>query len=112
EVHADDARALASALTGYSSGGQFSCVVHDTQASGSARATRTALDQAYEDLDMSAGPRQDVSILVGSDAAGRRLGWSVAAFLVAHARTLHVHEVSFDGKAWHRGHASQDGWSR
>ena len=37
EDHAEDARALASALTGYSPGGQFTCVVQEPTERGSGR---------------------------------------------------------------------------
>ena len=111
DVHAADARALASALTGYSGGGQFSCVVHSNHASGSAGKVSTALTRAYGALDLAHGPRHHLRIAVPADAGGRRLGWSVAAFLVGHARSLHLHRVAFHGKAWKYGRASEKGWT-
>ncbi|HEU4567845.1 MAG TPA: hypothetical protein VFR99_07410 [Marmoricola sp.] len=114
EAHAEDARALASALTGYSPGGRFSCVVHaDTSHHGTAARVTRALHRAYGRLEVSrTGVRQDLRITVGRDTAGYRLGWSVAQFLVGQADRLRVTDVRFDGRHWSAGSASSDGWVR
>jgi hypothetical protein len=114
EAHAEDARALASALTGYSPGGRFSCVVHaDPNHHGTASRLTRALTRAYGGLAIHrTGVRQDLAVTVGRSPSGRRLGWSVAQFLVAQAGRLHVTEVSFDGKRWTAGSASSKGWVR
>lgn len=112
EQHAPDARALASALTGYSSGGAFTCVVPQTGGHGTSAAVESALTQDFGTLDVSrTGTRQDLAIGVGNGADGNRLGWSVAAYLVAHADTLKLSSIAFDGKVWRTGSASSHGWT-
>jgi hypothetical protein len=112
QAHADDARALASALTGYSAGGRFSCVVHDTNDPGTAAAVSRSITSAYGTLSVSRGPRQDVTVTVPSGDAGRRLGWSVAQYAVAQAKTLHVRAVAYDGRQWKIGRDSEKGWTK
>lgn len=112
EEHAPDARALASALTGYSPGGRFSCVVRTPETHGTAREVVATLEAAYGDLRTSRGPRQDVTVTVDERPAGNRTGWSIAQFLVGHADRLAVREVSFDGRTWRAGRASEKGWVR
>jgi len=113
EVHAADARALASALTGYSPGGTFTCVVDQPKSPGTAAAAEALLTKAYGALDIArTGSRQDFTVTVPADQDGNRRGWSVAAYLLAHADRLKITEVSFDGRTWHTGSASQKGWRR
>jgi hypothetical protein len=110
-VHAPDARALASALTGYSPGGTFTCVVRQPSGHGTAAAVSSALTKAYGDLDITrTGSRQDLTVTVTADQDGNRRGWSVAAFLLAHAPDVEVTAVSFDGRAWRTGKDSEKGW--
>jgi hypothetical protein len=111
EAHAPDARALASALTGYSAGGRFSCVVHDRDDRGTAAAVTRSLEGAYGDLAVARGSRQDVTVTVPAGAAGRRLGWSVAQYAVAHAKDLHIRAVEYDGLGWRVGRPSEKGWT-
>jgi hypothetical protein len=111
EAHAPDARALASALTGYSPGGTFTCVVGDPNGHGTASATTAALTKAYGDLDIArTGSRQDITVTVAAGQDGNRKGWSIAAYLLAHADGLEVTHVSFDGLAWNTGGDSEKGW--
>jgi hypothetical protein len=112
EPHAADARALASALTGYSRGGRFSCVVHASGGGGSYRTATGMLEKGFGPLEVAKRARQDFTVTVGDDAAGRRRGWAVAQFLTAHAATLRVTEVAFDGKRWRVGKDSEQGWTR
>ena len=113
EPHAPDARALASALTGYSTGGRFSCVVHDTTKTGTAAAVIESLRTGYGSrvIASSAG-RQDVVVTVAGGAAGSRMGWSMAQYLVGHANALDIRGLSFDHRAWHIGRASEKGWTK
>lgn len=113
EPHAPDARALASALTGYSPGGKFSCVVHDTEHTGTAAAVIESLRTGYGSrvLASSAG-RQNVVVTVASRQAGDRLGWSMAQYLVGHANALDIRSLSFDKRSWHIGRASEKGWTK
>ncbi|MGH3414778.1 MAG: hypothetical protein ACRDPH_17025 [Marmoricola sp.] len=110
EAHAPDARALASALTGYSTGGRFSCVVHDSGGHGSAAPVARALARAYGVMDTRPGHGRLVVRLPPGEG-GNRLGWSVAQFLVAHAKTLHLHRVQYAHKSWRIGSASEKGWT-
>ena len=111
EPHAADARALASALTGYSSGGRFTCVVHASDGKGTYSAATRTLEKGFGPLDVAKRARQDFTVTVGDDPAGRRRGWAVAQFLTAHAATLKVTEVGFDGKRWRVGKDSEQGWT-
>jgi hypothetical protein len=111
EPHAPDARALASALTGYSPGGTFTCVVRDPDGHGTATAASKSLTKAYGDVEVArTGSRQDLTVTVAAGQDGNRKGWSIAEYLLAHADTLKVTRVSFDGKTWHTGDDSEDGW--
>lgn len=112
EAHAADARALASALTGYSPGGRFTCVVHDNGRQGTAHAVESSLQTGYGATGAVQGPRQDVVVPVPAGAAGNRLGWSVAQYVVARARVLGVREVRFDERRWQVGRASEKGWTK
>ncbi|HET8562190.1 MAG TPA: hypothetical protein VFL69_16850 [Marmoricola sp.] len=114
EAHALDARALASALTGYSPGGRFSCVVHASTRHGAARAVEASLHRGYGPglAVHRTGVRQDLVVRVPRSDAGSRLGWSVAQYLVAQARRLHISEVHYAGRRWSAGDASSNGWVR
>lgn len=113
EAHAADARALASALTGYSPGGRFTCVVRSGNQRQTAAEVRRLLVKAYGDLDVTrTGARQDLRVGVGPGEPGRRLGWSLAQFVVAHGTVLHPQEVRFDGRSWRTGRPSELGWTR
>ena len=113
EAHALDARALASALTGYSPGGRFSCVVHASSRHGTARAVEASLRHGYgAGLAVHrTGVRQDLVVQLPRTAAGYRLGWSVAQYLVAQAGRLHIADVRFAGRHWSAGSSSK-GWVR
>jgi hypothetical protein len=109
-AHEADARVLASALTGYSDGGAFTCVVHASQARGSASAVETSLTDAFGDIEMTRGSRQDVVVGVTADLAGSRRGWAVAQYLVAWAKPLKIRSVSYDGRIWQVGRESEHNW--
>lgn len=112
EEHAPDARALASALTGYSSGGQFSCIVH--KASGDTRISRTIalLDDAYgSSVQITRiAEKREIFVTAPDEDGEGRIGWSVAQFLIAHAQTQNIKSVSYAGRTWTLGSKSEDGW--
>ena len=108
EEHAPDARALASALTGYSGGGQFTCVVRDADESGSADNIARDLEVAFG-VEASAGNGQ-VKVEVASGEDSQRLRWAMAAYAVAQADRLHITEVTTDGQRWQAGRSSEKGW--
>jgi hypothetical protein len=135
--HEDDARVLASALTG-NSRAAFWCVVDDDQ------------DQLSPDLDDSgltqraATVRDDLVRTFGEVALGgfapggvrdghmagsahyegraidvfvrpvsqenKRQGWAVASYLVAQADRLGIATVIFDDRVWRAGDPSDGGW--
>ena len=112
EAHAPDARALASALTGYSPGGAFTCVVDEPTGSGTAQEVSKSLDDAFGTTAVDrTGARQDLQIPVANGKLGNRLGWAIAQYLVAHAGPLKIQEVSFDGRTWRTGRNSEKGWT-
>ncbi len=109
--HAADARTLASVLTGYSPGGKFTCVVHQPTTRGSGTRVVALVKRAYGDIPIArTGTRQDVALTV-SGAAGERLAWSVAHFVVAHGVRLKQAQVSYDGQRWRTGRDSEKGWT-
>lgn len=140
EDHEADARALASALTGYSAGGRFSCVAYQSgdlrkqrvSANGltpRANAVRRNLIRAFGGLPFGGfapggistghqagsahydGRALDIFVRPVAEA-NRRKGWAVAQYLVAHSERLHVDHVIFDGKVWSSGMRSNQGWRR
>ena len=112
EDHAIDARALASVLTGYSAGGLFTCVVHETGERGKGDRVIRQVERAFGELGMErTGSRQDVALELADSDAGRRLGWAVSQFVVARGAGLHPERVSYSGKQWQTGRESEDGWT-
>ena len=136
EEHAEGARALASALTGWSPR-RFSCVVDDpdvaVQAPGAegltprAERVRSDLVSAFGPLPLGGFAPEGVTTghMPGSThyegravdvfvrpvtEENRRRGWAVAAYLVAHAERLALGNVIFDGHIWSSGGSADEGW--
>jgi hypothetical protein len=110
--HEIDARALASVLTGYSPGGLFTCVVHESSERGSGDRVVRQVKRAFGDVEIArTGSRQDVALTLPDSDAGRRLGWAVSQFVVAHGVKLRPERVSHDGKQWRAGRPSEKGWT-
>ena len=132
--HEEDARALASALTGYSPAA-FSCDLDggapsadeellDSGLTARADAVREDLLARYGDLDLGGfapggvttghiagsahyeGRAIDVILRPVNDANNVR-GWSVAHYLVGNAARLDIRTVIFDDRIWTAG---RDGW--
>jgi hypothetical protein len=136
EEHAEGARALASALTGWSPGG-FSCVVDEPEVSAQqptgtgltprAERVRAAVEEAFGDLPLGGfspdgvanghmegsthydGRAVDIFVRPVSQANNRR-GWAIAQYLVAHADRLGLQHVIFDDRIWSSGRRSESGW--
>lgn len=139
EEHAPDARALASALTGYSRA-KFTCVVRSSnltrlpkQREGRNGLTARA-DTVRRDLVRAFGPQalggfapggvssghmsgsahyegRAVDVFVRPiNAANKRKGWAMASYLVAQAKALDIDHVIFDKRIWTRGSRSEQGW--
>jgi hypothetical protein len=107
-TYENDARALASALTGFSPAA-FWC--HVPKPSGSpAPAARRAIG-VRRALAPAFGPT-GVSVAAGShvrvDVSSRPRGWAVASYLVTRARDLGITSVTYAGRAWEAG--SNAGW--
>jgi len=103
--HEPDARALASALTGYSPHA-FSCRFDDPEAgAGHPAALSKEASGLFGDLVQQPVVRgTSVTISVSSQTAG----WAVAHYVVAEAQRLGVRKVSFGGRTWSTG--SDDAW--
>lgn len=138
QQHATDARALASALTGNSPDGQFTCVVSGRPDSGSPDLDKAGLtDRASDvraDLEAAFGKQTlggfapggvDSGHMQGSahyegraidvfvrpvNAANRKRGWAIAYYLVAQADRLDIEHVIFDDRIWTTGSWSGRGW--
>lgn len=139
EDHADDARALASALAGHSRDGQFSCVVRhkdvdeesdrldETGLTGRAAEVRTDVEAAFGDLALGGfapggvdsghqegsahyeGRAIDIFLRPVNDDNNRR-GWAIAYYLVAQADRLEIEHVIYDDLIWSAGRRSEEGW--
>jgi hypothetical protein len=107
-VYESDARALASALTGFSPAA-FWCHVPDPSASAKpaarrAVAVRRALAPAFGPVGVSVATGSHVQV----DVATRPHGWAVASYLVTRAHALGITSVTYAGRAWDAG--SSSGW--
>ena len=136
--HEDDARVLASALTGETTGGRFWCVTRtdadeesddldDAGLTARAAVVREELGNVFGELSMGGfepggvteghmegsahydGRAVDVFVRPVNDA-NQRMGWAIAAYLVAQADRLKLRTVIFDGKIWTSGRRSEQGW--
>ncbi len=136
--HEEDARALASALTGETTGGAFTCEIRDDAEPASTRLNSRGLTRRADTVRKELlGVFGDVSLggfepggarsghMAGSahydgraidvfvrpvSPANKQRGWAIAAYLVAQAGRLDIQHVIFDGKIWTAGRASSDGW--
>lgn len=109
EDHAADARALASALTGYSKE-KFSCVVHASEDVGNRKSVLAELRRTFGAVQVADRARQDFAVPIGSSVVDQRRGWAIAQFLVGQARTQHIKSVAFAGLRWDQGKKSEQGW--
>jgi hypothetical protein len=136
EDHAEDGRALASALTGYSPR-RFSCVARPDEGTRQneraggltkrAAKVRDDIERAFGDqalggfapggvddghMEGSAhydGRAIDVFFRPIGETNNRR-GWALAHYLVAQADRLQIHHVIYDDRIWTSGVRSEQGW--
>ncbi|MBA2465524.1 MAG: hypothetical protein H0V42_11210, partial [Nocardioidaceae bacterium] len=133
EGHAADARALASALTGYSPG-RFTCVARPDEGSAqqeaasglTLRAEKVRADVVRAFGEQSLGGFAPGGVRDGHsegsahydgraldvffrpvDDDSRRLGWALAHYLLAHAERLQIGTVIFDAQIWTSGTRSE-----
>ena len=109
-AHAEEARALASALTGYSAA-KFSCVVHGPSSTTAVAATQTSpvrknLRRAFGPVPVT-GHGSTFTVRVADSVHG----WAVAHYLVAQAKQLDISRVDYDGHVWSVRRSDQ-GWRR
>jgi hypothetical protein len=103
-----DARALASALTGFSPAA-FSCHVAATTATPPPAARRAvtlrrALASAFGSTQVSVASGAHLDLA----AASPERGWALASYVVSHASVLGVSRVSYAGRSWTAG--NNRGW--
>lgn len=134
--HEDDARVLASALTGHTTAA-FTCTLssdsHTAEAMGDdgltdrARHVRDSLDATFGDLDIGGyepegidsghvegsahydGRALDVMFLPYDEPTVKIEGWALAHWTVAHADRLDVATVIYDDHIW-TARRSDEGW--
>jgi hypothetical protein len=135
--HEADARVLASALSGETTGGRFSCVIGETSdeesdaldeagLTGRAAVVREEIVNAFGELPL--GGFQPGGVTEGHmegsahyegravdifvrpvNADNVRRGWAIAQYLVAQADRLAIRTVIFDDRIWTAGRSGQ-GW--
>jgi hypothetical protein len=106
-VYERDARALASALTGYSPGAfwcHLSAADRAAPPTSRARNLRAALLPAFGPVAVNVVTGGHLTLPVSS----RPHGWAMASYLVAHARDLGIGSVRYRGREWSTG--SNRGW--
>jgi hypothetical protein len=134
--HEDEARILASALTGNSTAA-LRCVVRHSDVAAEevgesgltprARAVLADIRTSFGEVPVGGFDPDGVSNghIGGSahydgraidiffrpvDAENRRRGWALAHYLVARAKTLEVQTVIYDDRIWSAGMRSEAGW--
>lgn len=105
--HEDDARALASALRGYSPAA-FTCQVNPGNI-GSTKRAAADLQAAFGDIDVRTVGDDASYRLTGPAADIEARGWGVAHYLVGHAADLGITRISFDDQRWTADDSDQ-GW--
>jgi hypothetical protein len=105
--HEDYARALASALRGYSTAA-FSCSINPT-GGGLTAAVSTDILAAFGRIPISTSNTTIVLPLTGTAPDVEARGWGLAHYAVGNAARLQIASVSFDGQQWSAAE-SPDGW--
>jgi len=105
--HEDYARALASALRGYSTAA-FTCSINPT-GGGLTAAVSSDLLAAFGRIPIRTSNTSIVLPLSGSAPDVEARGWGLAHYAVGNAARLQIASVSFDGQHWSAAN-SPDGW--
>lgn len=98
--HAEEARAFASALTGFSPAA-LDCILRQPVAAGDPIAVQAAAAAVFGDQQSQVNGRQ-----LQLQAAGET-GWAKAHWAVASAKALNIESVSYSGLQWQRS----GGWT-
>jgi len=103
-AHEPDARAFASALTGWSPHA-FECRLDPpTAGAGKPRALRQEVEDLYGRLIGAAVARgRQVTVTVPAGANREVSGWAVAQYAVGQAQRLGIRSVEYDGRRWSVG---------
>ena len=136
--HEEDARALASALTGNSpralwcevpgDAGEAADDLDEQGLVARAAVVRRDLEARFGALSLGGFEPEGVSSghMAGSahyegraidifvrpvNAENRKRGWAMASYLVANADRLDIRTLIFDDRIWHAGSRSGDGWT-
>ena len=105
--HEDYARALASALRGYSTAA-FTCSINPT-GGGLTGTVITDLASAFGEIPIQTSNTAVVLPLTGPASDVEARGWALAHYAVGNAARLQIATVSFDGQQW-TATDSPDGW--
>jgi hypothetical protein len=107
-VYENDARAMASALTGFSPAAFWCHVPEPTgsepPAARRAIAVRRALAPAFGRVQVTVATGSHVQVVASSPPRG----WATASYLVSRAAALGITSVTYAGRAWDAG--SDAGW--
>lgn len=106
--HEDYARALASALRGYSPA-EFTCQINP-RGNGSIQKVTDNVETAFGDIKVSTRGDDAAYPLAGKAADVQARGWGIAHYLVANASHLKITEVSFGNREWNASN-SDKGWT-
>ncbi len=137
--HEEDARALASALTGNSPRGLWCTIRGDGEEASDDLDTEGLVDRAAvvrRDLEERFGPQalggfeprgvstghmqgsahyegRAIDVFVRPISKdNRQRGWALASYLVSNAERLDIATVIFDNRIWHAGLRSRRGWTK
>ena len=105
--HEDYARALASALRGYSAAA-FTCSINPTGGGLTGAVSRDLL-AAFGQIPIRTSNTTIVLPLTGSAPDVEARGWGLAHYAVGNAARLQIASVAFDGQQWSAAE-SPDGW--
>jgi hypothetical protein len=105
--HEDYARALASALRGYSRA-RFTCQINAGSSGGTTKVVED-VTRAFGDIEVTRKGDDATYPLTGKVDDVNARGWSIAHYLVGQASSLGISEVSFDRRTW-RASSSHLGW--
>jgi hypothetical protein len=105
--HEDYARALASALRGYSPA-KFTCQINPTRIGNSASVVKN-VKAAFGDIDATTVGDGAAFPLTGRAADVKARGWAIAHYLVGNASHLGISTISFGDRQWDASQ-SDKGW--